>query len=440
MFPQEIIRHKRDGATLTDKEIDFFIEGITDWSISECQISALTMAVFLRGMEKNETVALTRAMTSSGSVLDWEAAGLDGPILDKHSTGGVGDKVSLMLAPMLAACGGYVPMISGRGLGHTGGTLDKFDSIPGYDTVPELKQFREVVKSAGCAIIGQTSDLAPADKRIYAVRDVTATVESIPLITASILSKKLAAGLDALIMDLKVGSGAFMENIDDARSLAQSIVSVAKGAGMPTTALITDMNQVLGRTAGNAVEMQEAVDYLTGKHRDKRLHEVTIALCAELLVLKKLAVDKDDAKNKLEASLSSGKAAEIFGKMVAELGGPVDFIENSEKHLPKAPVIIPIYPDRAGFVTAVDTRSIGLAIVTLGGGRTYPEQKLDYSAGFTEIIGVGEEVNTDIPLAIVHAANEADVQNVTNTLKAAIHIGDSKPAVKPVVYEAVTEA
>jgi thymidine phosphorylase len=283
----EIIRAKRDGGTLPAADIDRMVRAITDESASEGQVAAFAMAVFLRGMQTAETVALTEAMMRSGTRLDWPEGP---PIVDKHSTGGVGDKVSLMLAPMVAACGGRVPMISGRGLGHTGGTLDKLEAIPGYDATPGLDRFRQVVAEAGCAIIGQTADLAPADRRLYAIRDVTATVESIPLITASILSKKLAAGLDALVMDVKTGSGAFAARRDMARDLARSIVSVANGAGVRTAALITDMDQVLGTTAGNAVEVREAVAYLNGT-REPRLHEVTMALAARLLCLGGLADD-----------------------------------------------------------------------------------------------------------------------------------------------------
>ena len=299
-LPQEIIRRKRDGGALGDDEIAFFVRGLTDGSIAEGQVAAFAMAVFFRGMAMGERVALTRAMAQSGRTLDWSGADLPGPVLDKHSTGGVGDKVSLMLAPLLAACGAAVPMISGRGLGHTGGTLDKLDSIPGYRTAPDLALFRKVVAEAGCAIIGQTADLAPADRRLYAIRDVTATVELIPLITASILSKKLAAGLQGLVMDVKFGSGAFMAEPERARELAESIAAVATGAGLPTTALLTDMNQVLGRTAGHALEVREAIDWLTGKARDRRLDEVTLALGAELLLLGRLAArSASEAQRKL---------------------------------------------------------------------------------------------------------------------------------------------
>ncbi len=306
-LPQEIIRAKRDGRPLSEAEIGEFIAGLTSGAVSEGQAAAFAMAVFFRGMSLEERVALTRAMTLSGETLDWRAPDLPGPILDKHSTGGVGDNVSLMLAPMLAACGAFVPMISGRGLGHTGGTLDKLDSIPGYVTQPDLLRFKQVVREAGCAIIGQTAALAPADRRLYAIRDVTATVESVALITASILSKKLAAGLEGLVMDVKTGSGAFMESLEGSRELAASIATVAGSAGLPTVSLITDMNEPLASAAGNAVEVRNAVDYLTGAKRDPRLHRVMLALGAELLALAGLAKDVADGTSLMQRTLELGR-------------------------------------------------------------------------------------------------------------------------------------
>src|SRR6202042_3387703 len=278
----------------------------------------------------DERVALTGAMTRSGEVLQWGDAGLGGPVLDKHSTGGVGDKVSLLLAPIVAACGAGVPMISGRGLGHTGGTLDKLEAIPGYDVAPSSERLRSVVARGGCAIVGQTARLAPADRRLYAIRDATGTVESIPLIVGSILSKKLAAGLDALVMDVKAGSGAFLPDLERARELARAIVEVGAGNGMPTTALLTDMNQVLGRTAGNAVEVRESIDQLTGAASDARLREVTIALSAELLLLGGVHADVDAARAAACTALDSGAAAERFGAMVTELGGPADLLDDPD--------------------------------------------------------------------------------------------------------------
>ena len=437
MLPQEVIRRKRDGGELTDEEIAFFIKGITDGSITEGQAAAFAMAVFLRGMAAEEIVALTREMMTSGTVIDWAPAGLPGPVLDKHSTCGVGDKVSLLLAPMIAACGGFVPMISGRGLGHTGGTLDKLDSIPGYATAPDLDLLRRTVKIAGCAIIGQTPDLAPADRRLYAIRDVTATVESIPLITASILSKKLAAGLNGLVMDVKTGSGAFAASLDMARDLAESIVSVANGAGLATTALITDMNQVLGRTAGNALEVRECADYLKGLARDARLHEVTMALCSELLVLGGLSEDTDDARTRLDGVLADGSAAERFSRMVAELGGPADFLENAETHLPEAPLSRAVHPQRPGFVSAMDTRAMGLAVVEMGGGRRRADDTIDYAVGLTECCSLGEDVGPDRPLAVLHGRFEAGLDRAEKQVRTAVTISDSKPSSRPMVIERV---
>jgi thymidine phosphorylase len=428
----EIIRAKRDGGTLPAADIDRMVRAITDESASEGQVAAFAMAVFLRGMQTAETVALTEAMMRSGTRLDWPEGP---PIVDKHSTGGVGDKVSLMLAPMVAACGGRVPMISGRGLGHTGGTLDKLEAIPGYDATPGLDRFRQVVAEAGCAIIGQTADLAPADRRLYAIRDVTATVESIPLITASILSKKLAAGLDALVMDVKTGSGAFAARRDMARDLARSIVSVANGAGVRTAALITDMDQVLGTTAGNAVEVREAVAYLNGT-REPRLHEVTMALAARLLCLGGLADDDAAARANLQAALDDGRAAEHFQRMVAALGGPADFVENADRYLPAAPVTLPVPAPAAGNVAAMDARAVGLAIVRLGGGRQRPTDSVDHRVGLTEVIGLGTKVSSGEPLALVHAADDAGAAACVAAVQAAVRIGDA-PAVPPPVLEAI---
>ena len=327
MLVPELIRVKRDGGELSEEQIGFLVQGITDGSVTDAQVGALAMAIVLRGMTATERVALTGAMTHSGEVLDWSDAGLAGPVLDKHSTGGVGDKVSLLLAPVVAACGGAVPMISGRGLGHTGGTLDKLESIPGYATTPDPAQFRAAVAGAGCAIVGQTAELAPADRRLYAIRDATGTVESIPLIVASILSKKLAAGLGALVMDVKVGSGAFLPSRAAASELALSIVEVARGNGLPTSALLTDMDRVLGRSAGNAVEVRESIDHLTGAASDQRLREVTLALSAELLRLGGIEPDEEAGRAAAERALDSGAAAERFAAMVAELGGPADLLE-----------------------------------------------------------------------------------------------------------------
>jgi thymidine phosphorylase len=423
-IPQEIIREKRDGGTLSPEAVEAFVSGIADGTVTEAQVAAFAMAVFFRGMTMDERVALTRAMTRSGDTLSWADPDLGGPVLDKHSTGGVGDLVSLMLAPMVAACGGFVPMISGRGLGHTGGTLDKLESIPGYNARPSLDLFRDTVRRVGCAIIGQTDNLAPADRTIYGVRDVTATVESIPLITASILSKKLAAGLDGLVMDVKTGSGAFMPDFVRSRELAESIAAVATGAGLPTVALVTAMDQPLANVAGNALEVRWAVDYLAGAHRESRLHGVVMALASELLVLGGLAPDLDHALGKLERVLGSGRAAEIFERMVAALGGPDDLLEHPDKHLPFAPAVRPVLAEAAGTVTAIDTRAVGMAVVALGGGRTRASDPVDPAVGLSSLVTLGETVEVGQPLAMVHSRDGAGFETAARMVREAVTLGE----------------
>ena len=417
---QEIIRKKRDGQALSDEEIRFFINGIRDNTISEGQIAALAMTIFFHDMSMPERVSLTMAMRDSGTVLDWKSLNLNGPIVDKHSTGGVGDVTSLMLGPMVAACGGYVPMISGRGLGHTGGTLDKLEAIPGFDIFPDDNRFREIIKDVGVAIIGQTSSLAPADKRFYATRDITATVDSIPLITASILAKKLAEGLDALVMDVKVGSGAFMPTYELSAALAEAIVGVANGAGVRTTALLTDMNQVLASSAGNAVEVREAVQL-------------------EMLISGKLAADDAEARAKLQAVLDNGKAAEVFGRMVAAQKGPSDFVENYANYLPTAMLSKAVYADTEGFISAMDTRALGMAVVSMGGGRRQASDTIDYSVGFTEMARLGDRVDGQRPLAVIHAKDENSWQEAAKAVKAAIKLDDKAPEITPTVYRRITE-
>ncbi|AWQ17476.1 Thymidine phosphorylase [Pantoea ananatis] len=439
---QEIIRKKRDGHALSEDEIRFFINGVRDNSVSEGQIAALAMTIYFHDMSLPERVALTMAMRDSGTVLNWKSLNLNGPVVDKHSTGGVGDVTSLMLGPMVAACGGYIPMISGRGLGHTGGTLDKLEAIPGFDIFPSDDHFRQTIKQVGVAIIGQTNSLAPADKRFYATRDITATVDSIPLITASILAKKLAEGLDALVMDVKVGSGAFMPTYEASEHLAQAIVGVANGAGCRTTALLTDMNQVLASTAGNALEVREAVRFLTGAQRNPRLLEVTLALCSEMLISGKLAENEAEAREKLMTVLDNGKAAEVFARMVAAQKGPSDFVERYDSYLPAPTMSKAVYADREGCVTHMDTRALGMAVVALGGGRQRASDAIDYSVGLSDMITLGEQVDASRPLAIIHASSEAHWQQAAAAVKAAITLGEREraPAATPVVYRRVTEA
>jgi thymidine phosphorylase len=433
-LPQEIIRAKRDGRPLGADEIAFLIDGLKTGEVSEAQAAAFAMAVFFRGLSTEERVALTRAMTRSGEVLSWD---LPGPVLDKHSTGGVGDTVSLALAPAVAACGGFVPMISGRGLGHTGGTLDKMDSIPGYVTQPDLPTLRRVVAQTGCAIIGQTAELAPADKRLYAIRDVTGTVESLDLITASILSKKLAAGLDALVMDVKFGSGAFMDSLDGARALADSLVHVATGADLPIAALLTDMNQPLASAAGNAVEVAYAVDYLAGRRREPRFHAVTVALGGEMLALGGLSASMREGEARIEEAIASGLAAEVFGRMVAALGGPADFLERAGDHLASPPVIKPVFPERAGIVQEIATRALGVAVVAIGGGRTHPEQTIDHAMGLSGLAGLGDRVGPDRPLAMVHARTEEQFAHAEQAVRAAYRTGDRPVEPGPVIAERI---
>jgi thymidine phosphorylase len=437
-LPQEIIRKKRDGQPLTEEEIRFFINGVRDNTVSEGQIAALAMTIYFHDMTLQERVALTMAMRDSGSVLNWKALNLNGPIVDKHSTGGVGDVTSLMLGPMVAACGGYVPMISGRGLGHTGGTLDKLEAIPGFDIFPDDETFRRIIKDVGVAIIGQTNSLAPADKRFYATRDITATVDSIPLITASILAKKLAEGLDALVMDVKVGSGAFMPTFEQSELLAQSIVGVANGAGCKTTALLTDMNQVLASSAGNALEVREAVRFLTGEYRNPRLLEVTLALSAEMLVSGGLAANTDEATGKLQAVLDNGKAAEIFARMVAAQKGPTDFIEQMDKYLPAPMLSKAVYADKPGIVSAMDTRALGMAVVSMGGGRRQASDPLDYSVGFSEMAQLGDRADNQRPLAVIHAATETAWQEAADAMKRAVTLSENAPAQTPVIYRRIS--
>jgi thymidine phosphorylase len=435
VLPQDLIRRKRDGLALSPAEIAFLVRGMADQTLGEGQLAAFAMAVYFRGLNPAERIALTQAMTHSGTVLNWAEAGLAGPVLDKHSTGGVGDKVSLILAPLVAACGGYVPMVAGRGLGHTGGTVDKLASIPGYATTPDLPRFRRVVQTVGCAIIGQTAELAPADRRFYAVRDVTATVESLDLIVASILSKKLAEGLGGLVLDVKTGSGAFMTTLDQARTLAHDLVTVARGAGLPATALITDMDQALGHTAGNALEVREAIAYLKGSNRDPRLHELVLALGSELLRLGGLASDTAPARRQLQVALDDGRATERFSAMVRALGGPAGLLDQPERFLPPAPVIAAALPRRSGYVLRMETRALGLTIVALGGGRRLTGDPIDYAVGLSELCPVGEWVDTQRPLALVHARRKDQARAVIAALQAAIAVGDEAPPPRPLIHE-----
>ena len=441
LTPQDVIAKKRDGGRLQARDIEHFVAGLVDGGVGEGQAAAFAMAVFFRGMSVEECADLTRAMARSGRVLDWRSERLGGPVVDKHSTGGVGDAVSLLLAPILAACGAFVPMIAGRGLGHTGGTIDKLEAIPGYCARPDAARFRSVVRDVGCAIIGQTDDIAPADRRLYAIRDITATVECIPLITASILSKKLAAGIGGLVMDVKVGSGAFLPTLEGARELASSLVEIAALCGLPLTAALTDMDQPLSRDIGNALETRCAIDCLTGSRRDERLELVTIALCCEALSLAGLAGDALEAEARVREALASGRAAERFARMTAALGGPSDLMERPGAYLPAAPVVCDVFPPRAGRVASMDARAIGRAVAVLGAGRTKAEQSIDPAVGLSALVSVGELTGPDLPLARVHARSREHAEQAAAALRRAIRIVDGEaPIARPLLLETIRSA
>lgn len=412
----------------TDDELRWFTNGLSTGDVSDAQAGAFAMAVCLNGLSDAGRVALTKGMRDSGDVLKWD---LDGPVLDKHSTGGVGDPVSLLLAPMLAACGVFVPMISGRGLGHTGGTLDKLEAIPGVKTDVSEAQLRRILRKTGCAIVGATGAIAPADKRLYAIRDVTATVDSIDLITASILSKKLAAGLEGLVLDVKTGSGAFMKTQAEAETLARALVDVANNAGCPTAALVTDMDEPLAPALGNAVEVAVCMDVLSGNRlAAPRLHDLTIALGARVLALHGEA--EGEAEEKLKDAISSGRAMTHFAGLIAEMGGPPDMAEDWRTHLPVAPVVGGVMAPTNGYITAIDGEALGLAVVGLGGGRRVETDRINPAVGLTDVIRLGAKVGQNQPMCTVHAATEDAAQATAATVLAAITIGEN-PDVQPLV-------
>ncbi|MCZ4090856.1 thymidine phosphorylase [Sinorhizobium psoraleae] len=436
MLPQEVIRQKRDGGQLDAAEIAGFVEGIADGSISEGQVAAFAMAVWFSGMSRDECVALTLAMRDSGDTLGWSA--MERPIVDKHSTGGVGDNVSLMLAPIVAACGAAVPMISGRGLGHTGGTLDKLEAIPGYDIQPAPALFRKVVEDVGCAIIGQTTNLAPADKRLYAIRDVTATVDSVPLITASILSKKLAAGLQSLVLDVKFGNGSFLTDPDETEILARSLVEVANGAGVRTSALITDMNEPLADAAGNALEIDNCLAYLRGEKKGTRLDAAVMAFAAEMLVAGGPAADSKQGEAMARQAVEGGAAMERFGRMVHRLGGPSDFVDRPQAYLQKAPVLVAVEASRDGYLAACETRELGMAVIALGGGRIRPDDRIDHSVGLSGLRPLGTKVSKGEPIAFVHATDPDTAENIRKKVAALYTIEDQRPDPRPVIVARIT--
>ena len=432
MIPQEIIRSKRDKNKLSNEEIKIFVDGIISGEFSDSQIAAMSMAILLNGMDKEETAELTRCMTHSGEILTWKDLSNPELVCDKHSTGGVGDKVSLILAPILAACGLYVPMISGRGLGHTGGTLDKFDAIPGYNTQPNIETFKQVVKNVGCAIIGQTPSLAPADKKLYSIRDIVGTVESLPLITSSILSKKIASGLNSLVLDVKVGNGSFNTTEEIARSLANSLVSVAQDAGIKCEAILTDMNQILGHSAGHALEMKESIEYLTNSFKNPRLEKITNELATSLLV-QSCDCSKEEAILKINSAVNSGKAAEKFEMMVSALGGDKNFLSNYNNLLGSSKFRGDILSNKEGYVTKIKTRKLGLILIEIGGGRKKITDKIDYSVGFINVTSLNDEIQSGKPLLSVYTKNENDFKKIEKELTNCFVIEDKQITNKTII-------
>ena len=436
MIPQEIIRKKRDKLSLTEEEIKLFVNGLTDDSFSDTQIAAMSMAIFQNGMTAEETVWLTYAMKNSGDILEWHNFIDSDLVCDKHSTGGVGDKVSLILAPILAACDLYVPMISGRGLGHTGGTLDKFDSIPGYETQPSIEKFQKVVKDVGCAIIGQTSNLAPADKKLYSIRDIVGTVESLPLITSSILSKKIASGLKTLVLDVKVGNGSFNSTIDIAKKLSHSLVTVAHGAGLQCEAIITDMNQVLGKSAGHILEMSECINFLKNQEKESRLEIITYELVASILMMSQ-NLSKEDAMKKINTVISNGQAAEKFEKMVHALGGPSDIMSSHDNHLKIKAFKKDIISTQSGWVKEIKTRDLGLILIELGGGRKQVTDKINFNVGYDHVLRVGDKVDTSTPLLTAYTNSQDDYENVRKKIADCFIIAEKEVSALPYTYEVI---
>jgi len=432
-LPQETIRIKRDGGALDAADLARIARALADGSLSDAQAGAFAMAVWLRGMSFAECAAWTRAVRDSGETLDWSGESPPGPILDKHSTGGVGDLVSLALGPMLAACGAWVPMIVGRGLAHTGGTLDKLESIPGYESRPAPERMQRAVREAGVAIVGAGDRIAPADRRLYAIRDVTATVDCLPLIVASILSKKLAAGVGALVLDVKRGNGAVLPETGRGRELARAMIATAREAGLPMSALHTDMSEPLARSAGNALELREAMAMLRGAPADPRLLEVTLALGAGVMVLGKLAANEGSARAALAKSLADGRAADRFARMVESLGGPADLLERPESHLARAPVVADVPAACSGTILSIDTRAVGFAVVRLGGGRTAPGQPVDHAVGFDRLRPRGAAVRAGEAIARVHAQTADAAAAAAAELAAAFTIGEGSAEAPPLI-------
>ena len=433
MDARTIIAKLRRHEVPSAEELRWFAQCLADQSVSDAQAGAFAMAVCMGSLGTEGRAALTLAMRDSGRVLEWN---LDGPVLDKHSTGGVGDCVSLLLAPALAECGGYVPMISGRGLGHTGGTLDKLEAIPGVGTNVSEDRLHQLVAKAGCAIVGATADIAPADRRLYAIRDVTATVESLDLITASILSKKLAAAPDALVLDVKAGSGAFMKSMDEAVALARALTETAVAAECKTTAVISDMSQPLAPALGNALEVAEVMKALTGETNGP-LVTLTAALGGVVLASAGLAGDVQEGADRIAATLRDGRAAERFGRMIAAQGGPLGFVDNWARFLPEANVIREVHARVPGYVAAIDGEALGLAVVALGGGRQVESDAIDPAVGLSRVARLGDRVERGTPLATIHAGREDAAQRAEAAVRRAITLSDTPPEVPDLIYDRI---
>ena len=431
MRPQDVIRKKRDGEHLTREEIEFFIDGVTKGTIADYQISALLMAIYLNGMDDFEQETLTDAMLHSGNTLDFSA--IDKPKADKHSTGGVGDKTSLLIAPMVAACGVCVPMISGRGLGHTGGTLDKLEAIPGYRVDLSAAEFERVLKTVGYAMSGQTGELAPADKKMYALRDATSTVEAIPLIVASIISKKGAAGLDAMVIDVKVGSGAFMREEERAVALAHALVRTGNSCGIHTRALLTDMNQPLGQAVGNSIEVKECVELLRGDVQEgaRPVLDLSVELSSHMLVLSKVDDSLEAARERLNGVVASGAALECFRKNVEEQGGEPRVCDDPAKFLPLVTESFKVESARSGFVTKVNTAEIGHAIAAIGGGRVRIDDTIDPTVGFMAQVKIGDRVNSDTALGTIYCRDDSKAREAGARIQAAYEVADQSPLELP---------
>jgi pyrimidine-nucleoside phosphorylase len=437
--PQDVIRKKRDGLSLSREEIDFFIGGVTNGRIADYQISALLMAIYLNGMNQSEQQALTEAMLNSGNILDF--SDVPKPKADKHSTGGVGDKTSIIIAPLVAACGVCVPMISGRGLGHTGGTLDKLESIPGYRVNLSATEFKQVLDQVGYAMAGQTAELAPADKRMYALRDATATVEAIPLIVASIISKKGAAGLDAMIIDVKVGNGAFMREESRARDLAHALVSTGNSCGIKTRALLTDMNQPLGSAVGNSLEVEECINILRGEANKaaRPVLDLSLELSAHMLLLANVEQTMEAAGERLQEVLRSGKALECLQSNIKAQGGDPRVCDDPSTFLPLVRETVKVESPRSGFITKVNTTEIGHAIAAIGGGRVRIEDAVDPTVGFTSELKLGDQVGAGEAIGIVYCADAAAASEAARRIQGAYHIGDEPAHAQKLVKEIINE-